>query len=119
MGKIIELGKGHSINDDPLIHIGVDEEGNDIHTERTYDAISRPETQEEESARMAAHEEISKTQWVSKRQTSYPSSGEGLDAFWHYLNDCFTPEQIAKLPQATQDWYNSCAAVKKDIPKTT
>lgn len=120
-GKIVEIGLGHKINDSAFIDVEIGEL--DDHDElvpsivsvpRIYETAERSETAEESQARATAHEEFLKTRYKALRQAAYPSIGDGLDAFFHYLKD---NENIASIPPETAKWFSDCLAVKETISK--
>jgi len=122
MNKVLELGKGHKLEDAPFIEQEVEKEYPDgevvrekISVPRTYEVEERHETTQELAARTAAHEELRKTEYIRKRQAAYPAVGEGLDAFYKFIDA--TSEDTSNWPEATLEWYEKCKAVKKAIPK--
>ena len=115
MTKVLEIGRGHSLNDSPTIEVE-NEDGTKTTTLREYPIQEREETSAESRQRAIDHAALSEVAYRWQRQAAYPATGDGLDAFYHYLTS-LTPEAIGALPQPTKDWFQKCQATKEAIPK--
>lgn len=118
MSEILNLGKGHALEDSAFIEKETfdGEKFVKVSEARVYPVESRPESAQEAQDRAAWHAESLKNQYKTQRQAAYPEVGEGLDAFYKHLA-ALPSEQFYELPQDTRTWFDKCKAVKEAIPK--